>query len=87
MGKKMDRPVKKNKNDKRRVGDFMPPVAIIEREREQYYQGMKEYLYQLKRMSPEEAKAEAKESLFNSGIIDEQGNLAERYRYTKKNNK
>jgi len=61
------------------MNDFMPPVEIIEREREQYYQGMKEYLFKLKNMSHEEAKAEAMKSLFNSGIIDEQGNLEKIY--------
>ena len=61
-------------------GDIMPQVAVIEREKEQYYIDMKIYFDKLKSMSKGKAIELAKSNLTQAGIIDEDGNLTDRYK-------
>lgn len=64
----------------KKAGDIMPTAATIERDKTEYYMEMKKYLQKVKKLTGEKAKNEAKQSLLRSGIIDEDGQLAEIYR-------
>lgn len=64
---------------KKKRGEFMPPIAAVERERETYCEEMEAYIVKLKALPPKKAKANAKKSLMQAGIIDENGELTDRY--------
>lgn len=61
-------------------GDYMPPVATIERERELYYRNLKKYLEAIKALPEKEAASAARANLRHAGIIDENDDLTDRYK-------
>ncbi|MGB8454927.1 MAG: hypothetical protein WCD89_21690 [Anaerocolumna sp.] len=65
--------------------DIMPTIELIEQERLSYLADMKKYLENLKNLPREEAYETSKKNLLDSGIIDEDGNLSERYKYSRDN--
>lgn len=58
----------------------MPSIELVEREKVAYINEMKEYLHSLKTMSEKDAKKASRENLIKSGILQENGELAEHYR-------
>ena len=63
--------------------NVVPPIEMIEREREAYVREMEDYLNELKRMKKSDAQKKSFENLVESNIIGEDGDFTERYEYTK----
>lgn len=67
-----------DKNNKER-GDIMPPVAMIEYDKELYCSEMEEYFQKLKTIPKEKIKEIARKNLVQAGIVDKNGNLTDHY--------
>jgi len=61
----------------------MPTIELIEQEKANYVQEMRDYLQKLKSMNKQDAQRKSFENLFQSGIIDEDGSFTDQYAYTK----
>lgn len=63
--------------------DSMPTIEQVEYERVAYVKGMEEYLQRLNSMSESEAIERSRISLKEAGILQEDGEFTERYRYSR----
>lgn len=61
--------------------DIMPSVELIEYEKVNYINRMKNYLNNLKNMEYDQAKEISLENLNKSGILGENGEFTEHYEY------
>ena len=64
---------------------IMSPIEMIEAEKINYINEMKDYLNRLKGLTPKEARETSYNNLLNSGIIEKDGKFSERYKYSRKN--
>ncbi len=60
----------------------MPAVEDVEYSTTEYIKGMQAYVKQLSSMPKDKLRKHSKRSLVESGIIDENGNFTEQYRYS-----
>lgn len=63
--------------------DSMPSIEQVEYERVAYIKGMEDYLQRLNSMSESEAIERSRISLKGAGILQEDGEFTERYRYSR----
>ncbi len=63
--------------------DSMPTIEQVEYERVAYVKGMEEYLKKLNSMPDKEAMEKSRVSLEGAGILQEDGEFTERYRYSR----
>lgn len=63
--------------------DFMPTIEQVEYERVAYVKGMEEYLQRLNSMPDKEVIERSRISLEKAGILQEDGEFAERYHYSR----
>lgn len=61
----------------------MPSIEQVEYERVAYIKGMEDYLQRLNSMSESEAIERSRISLKGAGILQEDGEFTERYRYSR----
>ena len=61
-------------------GEEMPTVENVNFEMTNYLRRLEAYVEEYKQLSPKDAKETAKRNLMDTGIIDENGNLAGFYK-------
>lgn len=72
--------------DRIKKGDIMT-TGTMEKVYKEQAEGMRKYLSDLRRMSPQEAKKIATHNLKNAGIMGDDGKLSERYSYSRNRKK
>lgn len=63
----------------------MPTIEMIEVEKTNYIQEMKNYLNKLQQLESEDAREASYQNLLNSGIIEKNGRYSRRYKYSREN--